>query len=110
MAPSGVILVLIHPTEFTDHLDDSCLTEAYNLWYQKTQEIRAYVQEDGTLGAFKTVFIPALEVFCVDTILYSVYVAEEYPEVKESVVKEYCDFASRVLLAKKRKVLGENFV
>jgi hypothetical protein len=29
--PAGGILALIHPTEFTNHSDDSCLTVSYKL-------------------------------------------------------------------------------
>jgi hypothetical protein len=109
-APTGVILALIHPTEFTDHSDDSCLTEAYNLSYRKTKEKRAHVQTDGTFGAFKTVYLPALELIRVDTIVDSAFVIEEFPGIQESVVKEDKDFSSRVLLVKKRKIWGEDFI
>jgi hypothetical protein len=50
-----------------------------------------------------SVLIPALELVDVNVIVDSAYVIEEYPGVRESIVREDSGFSDRVLLVKHRK-------
>jgi hypothetical protein len=103
--PSGGILALIHPTECMDHRDNSCLTESYKLSYKKTKNKaeQCHCKDDGTFGEPKMVLFPALELVDVDAIVDAAYVIEEYPGVRESIVREDSGFANRVLLVKPHK-------
>jgi hypothetical protein len=95
----------MHPTEFTNYAEDSCFTESYKLSYRKNKsnERRAHVTDNGTFAEAKRVFIPALELVDVNVFVDSAYGMEEYPGIRECVVKEDSGFSDRVLLVKHQK-------
>jgi hypothetical protein len=104
------VLALIHITHFSDHSEDSCLTESYQLAYTKGSRKCAYHRHDGTVGEPKPIYIPALELVSVETFVYGACVVEEYPGLHESIVMDDSEFSDRFLMVKPRKDWGKYFI